>query len=207
MKIILDNIGRRFNQEWIFKSLNYVFEEGNSYAILGANGSGKSTLIQLIAASLSPSEGTIVYQKNGEALDGELVFKQLSMATPYLELVDEFSLEESIDFHFKFKAYLPETNKELVLDTLALHKAKHKAVKYFSSGMKQRLKLALALFSDVPLVLLDEPTANLDEQGIAWYHQLIQLYGNTRTIIVCSNQTHEYEFCSHSLQLADYKKF
>lgn len=207
MKIILDNIGRRFNQEWIFKSLNYVFEEGGSYAILGANGSGKSTLLQILAASLSPSEGKIIYQKNGEVLDGELVFKQLSLATPYLEVVEEFSLEEIIDFHFKFKAYLPGANKALVLDTLALHKAKHKAIKHFSSGMKQRLKLALALFSDVPLVLLDEPTANLDEQGIAWYQQLIQLYGANRTIIVCSNQTHEYEFCSHSLQLADYKKF
>ncbi len=207
MRIILDNIGRRFNQEWIFKSLNYTFESGQSYAILGANGSGKSTLLQILSGSLSASEGRVRYEKNGQILDVETVFEQLSVAAPYLELVEEFTLEESIDFHFKFKQYLPGTNKTIVLETLGLKNANHKAIKYFSSGMKQRVKLALALFSDVPLLLLDEPTANLDEQGIAWYQELVQTWSANRSIVVCSNQAHEYAFCSHSLQLADYKKF
>ena len=94
-----------------------------------------------------------------------------------------------------------------MLKTLALKGAEQKAIKYFSSGMKQRVKLALAVFSDTPLLLLDEPTSNLDEQGIAWYRSLISKYGVNRTLVVCSNQQHEYDYCTHQLQLADYKKF
>ena len=207
MKIILENIGRRFNQEWVFKSLSYTLEPEQSYAILGSNGSGKSTLLQLIAASLSSSEGKINYEIGGKKLELEDVYQYLSLAAPYLELIEEFTLEEQIDFHFQFKKYLPGINKESLLNALALKGAEHKAIKYFSSGMKQRVKLALAVFSDTPLLLLDEPTSNLDEQGITWYRSLISQYGVNRTLVVCSNQQHEYDYCTHQLQLADYKKF
>jgi ABC-type multidrug transport system ATPase subunit len=207
MKIVLENIGRRFNQEWVFKSLSYTLEPEQSYAILGSNGSGKSTLIQLIAGNLSSSEGKMKYEIGGKKLEQEDVYQYLSLAAPYLELIEEFTLEEQIDFHFQFKKQLPGTNKESVLKTLALKGAEQKAIKYFSSGMKQRVKLALAVFSDTPLLLLDEPTSNLDEQGITWYRSLISQYGVNRTLVVCSNQQHEYDYCTHQLQLADYKKF
>jgi ABC-type multidrug transport system ATPase subunit len=207
MKVVLENIGRRFNQEWIFKSLSYTLEPEQSYAILGSNGSGKSTLIQVIAGNLSSSEGKINYEISGEKLEAEDVYQYLSFAAPYLELIEEFTLEEQINFHFQFKKQLSGTNKETLLGTLDLKGAQHKAIKYFSSGMKQRVKLALAVFSDTPLLLLDEPTANLDEQGIAWYRSLISQYGVNRTLVVCSNQQHEYDYCTHHIQLADYKKF
>jgi len=207
MKVSLENIGRRFNQEWIFKSLSYTLEPEQSYAILGSNGSGKSTLIQVIAGNLSSSEGKINYEIGGEKLEAEDVYQYLSFAAPYLELIEEFTLEEQIKFHFQFKKQLSGTNKETLLETLDLKGAQHKAIKYFSSGMKQRVKLALAVFSDTPLLLLDEPTANLDEQGIAWYGSLISQYGVNRTLVVCSNQQHEYDYCTHHIQLADYKKF
>jgi ABC-type multidrug transport system ATPase subunit len=206
MKVVLENIGRRFNQEWIFKSLSYTLEAEQSYAILGSNGSGKSTLIQVIAGNLSSSEGKINYEISGEKLEAEDVYQYLSFAAPYLELIEEFTLEEQINFHFQFKKQLSGTNKETLLETLDLKEAQHKAIKYFSSGMKQRVKLALAVFSDTPLLLLDEPTANLDEQGIAWYHSLISQYGVNRTLVVCSNQQHEYDYCTHHIQLAYYKK-
>ncbi|MFM6953555.1 MAG: ATP-binding cassette domain-containing protein [Sphingobacteriaceae bacterium] len=207
MKIVLENIGRRFNQEWIFKSVSYTLEPKQSYAILGSNGSGKSTLLQVIAGSLSSSEGSVNYELGTKTILAEEAYKHLSLAGPYLELIEEFTLEEQIAFHFKFKNYLPGTDKEKVVETLALKGAQHKAIKYFSSGMKQRVKLALAVFSDTPLLLLDEPTANLDEQGIAWYRSLIKQYGTNRTLVVCSNQQHEYDYCTHQIQLADYKKF
>ncbi|MCF8319370.1 MAG: ATP-binding cassette domain-containing protein [Sphingobacteriaceae bacterium] len=207
MRLVLENIGRRFNQEWIFKSLSYTLESKQSYAVLGSNGSGKSTLIQLIAGNLSSSEGKINYEIGDKKLEAEDIYQYLSLAAPYLELIEEFTLEEQLNFHFQFKKLLPGTTKENLLETLNLKGAQLKAIKYFSSGMKQRVKLALAVFSDTPLLLLDEPTANLDEQGIAWYRSLISQYSVNRTLVVCSNQQHEYDYCTHQIQLADYKKF
>ena len=111
MKVVLENIGRRFNQEWIFKSLSYTLEPEKSYAVLGSNGSGKSTLIQLIAGNLSSSEGKMNYEIGGKKLEPEEVYQYISLAAPYLELIEEFTLEEQINFHFQFKKQLPGTNK------------------------------------------------------------------------------------------------
>src|SRR5690606_34997503 len=86
-----------------------------------------------------------------------------------------------------------------------LEKSMNKQILYFSSGMKQRLKLGLCFFSDVPLLLLDEPVSNLDKTGIAWYQHLIQAYGSNKTIFICSNDSREYDFCDRVLHIEDYK--
>lgn len=205
MEITLKNIGRRFNRDWIFRNVNYSFFKGNSYALLGRNGSGKSTLLQLIAGSLTPSEGAIDIYLNGKPCDPDEVYHSLCIAAPYLELIEEFTLSEMIDFHFKFKSYLPGLDKKTILEILDLQKAKNKALKYFSSGMKQRTKLALAICSDTPLLLLDEPASNLDAEAISWYLDLIKTYTPGRTVIVCSNQEFEYSFCQHQIRISDYK--
>jgi len=205
MKIELENIGRRFNREWIFRRINYIFEQGSSYAVLGANGSGKSTLLQVISGSLSPSEGELKYQHQEKNIDAEQAFYFLSLAAPYLELIEEFTLEELIRFHFKFKTPLIGYDVKNIIGLLGFERSKNKAVKYFSSGMKQRVKLALAFCSDTPVLLLDEPTSNLDAEGIAWYNNLVSDLAPRRLLIVCSNQEHEYTFCKHQLFLADYK--
>jgi ABC-type multidrug transport system ATPase subunit len=205
MKITLQNIGRRFNRDWIFRNIDYTFTSGETYAILGPNGSGKSTLLQVLNGSLSPSIGTISYSLGDNTIEAEAVFKQLSLAAPYLELIEEFTLDEMTDFHFKFKKYGEGINKEEVIALLNLEGAKNKLIKYFSSGMKQRLKLALAFCSDTPLLMLDEPTSNLDSQGVDWYLNLVQKYALNRLTIICSNQEHEYSFCRHQLNISDYK--
>lgn len=205
INIILENIGRRFNRDWIFRGIDYTFTGGESYAILGSNGSGKSTLLQILNGSLSPSAGDINFLNNGEKIDIEKVFNYLSLAAPYLELIEEFSLEEVIDFHFKFKPYKAGINKNNIIELLSLPGSKNKLVRYFSSGMKQRLKLALAFCSDTPMLMLDEPTSNLDKQGVDWYLSLVQQFAQGRLTIVCSNQEHEYSFCKHSLNISDYK--
>ncbi|MGB4398263.1 MAG: ATP-binding cassette domain-containing protein [Daejeonella sp.] len=205
MKIILEQIGRRFNRDWIFKNLNYTFESGKSYAILGANGSGKSTLLQVISGSLTSSEGKLNYTKKGVQIDIENVFPELSIAAPYLDLIEEFSLNEHIDFHFQFKNYRDGYDKRTLIALLNLLHSEHKALKNFSSGMKQRVKLALAFCSDTKVLLLDEPTSNLDQQGIEWYLSLIKQFSNDRLVIVCSNQEHEYAFCNEKLSVEDYK--
>jgi ABC-type multidrug transport system ATPase subunit len=205
MKISLEHIGRRFNREWIFRDINYEFESGNSYAILGANGIGKSTLLQVISGSLSSSEGKISYVQAAKTIDQEKIFSHMSIAAPYLELIEEFTLSELIDFHFRFKKYRKGFNREAVIELLGLKNSEFKAIKYFSSGMKQRVKLALAFCSDTAILLLDEPSSNLDQQGFEWYLSLASTLSSERVVIICSNQEQEYSFCMHTVNMADYK--
>lgn len=206
MQITLQNIGRRFNRDWIFRDIDYTFIQGETYAILGPNGSGKSTLLQVLNGSLSPSAGTLNYFIDDKPVEADTVYKQLSLAAPYLELIEEFSLDEMTDFHFKFKSYLPGIDKAGLVSLLNLEGSKNKAIRYFSSGMKQRLKLALAFCSDTPMLMLDEPTSNLDAQGVEWYLSLVEKFALNRLTIICSNQEHEYGFCKHHLNISDYKK-
>lgn len=204
LKIDLKDAGRRFNKEWIFRNFTYSFHSAGKYAILGPNGSGKSTLLSVILGSLAPSEGTISYTGEHE-IPVEKIYKQISFAAPYLDLVEEFTLQETIDFHFKFKNFHPDINAVQLMDLLGLGKAQDKALKYFSSGMKQRTKLALACCTDTPILLLDEPTSNLDRQGMAWYQELINRFSTDRLVFVGSNQEEEYSFCAHQIQITDYK--
>jgi len=205
MKIILQNIGRRFNRDWIFRGVDYTFNTGSVYAILGPNGSGKSTLLQVLNGSLSPSTGEINYFYEDKPVEIEKVYQHLSLAAPYLELIEEFTLSEMVDFHFKFKTYKPGIDKNELISLLAMPESKNKLIKYFSSGMKQRLKLALAFCADTPILMLDEPTSNLDTQGVDWYLSLVQQFAQNRLTIICSNQQHEYSFCEHQLNITQYK--
>lgn len=204
MNIALSNIGRRFNKEWIFKGIDYQFVKGNRYAVLGPNGSGKSTFLSVLLGSLSPSEGKLTYL-NPQEINVEHIYQYLSFAAPYIDLVEEFTLLETIAFHFQFKNYAQGLNEKEVIRLLGLEKSKDKALKYFSSGMKQRTKLALACCTDSPILVLDEPTSNLDVQGIDWYLALIEKFGENKMIVVGSNQEHEYNFCNHRLIINDYK--
>ena len=205
MTITLQNIGRRFNRDWIFRGVDHTFMSGESYAILGPNGSGKSTLLQVLNGSLSPSMGTISYAYEGKPVEVDKIFEHLSLAAPYLELIEEFTLAEMIDLHFKFKSYKAGMDNKAVIDVLDMEANKNKLIKYFSSGMKQRLKLALAFCADTPILMLDEPTSNLDAQGVEWYLGLVEKYALNRLTIICSNQDHEYGFCGNRLNISDYK--
>ncbi|WP_026902856.1 ABC transporter ATP-binding protein [Pedobacter glucosidilyticus] len=206
MEIILNQVSRRFNREWIFKEINYTFSSGNAYALLGINGSGKSTLLQIISGSLAPSAGIISYKDGeGNPIEVENIFEHISIAAPYLELIEDFTLQEIIKFHFSFKKRFLHQSDDDVIAILNMAANKNKAVKYFSSGMKQRVKLALAFLSDTPILILDEPTANLDEQGSNWYLEMIKKYSQNRLILIGSNQPQEYSFSENHLYLANYK--
>lgn len=205
MEILLEDIGRRFNQEWIFKKVNYRFIQGQSYAILGPNGSGKSTLLQVLAGSLSPSKGAITYFHQEKTIEVEGVYNHLALATPYLELIEEFTLIELLNFHFKFKKIMNGWTVKKLIQLLQFESSANKEIRYFSSGMKQRVKLALAFCTDSPILMLDEPTSNLDNQGLSWYLELIDEFSKDRLLLVCSNQSHEYHFCTHHFNILDYK--
>jgi ABC-type multidrug transport system ATPase subunit len=199
----LSNLGKRFNREWIFRHLDYEFTTGKKYAITGSNGSGKSTLLQVIAGSLTHNEGSVEIGNGQLAIGNDQHYQHISIATPYLELVEEMTALEMLNFHSTFKQLILADNE--ILEKVGLQAAANKQIRNYSSGMKQRLKLALAFFSNTPILLLDEPTTNLDEDGIALYHQLIQKHTTNKLVIVCSNDKQEYSFCEEVLEVGRYK--
>lgn len=210
MHITLSNTGKRFNREWIFRNIHYTFTAGNSYAITGANGSGKSTLLQVIAGSIQVSEGDIVWRTGPEndrqaIIASEYFYKHTAIAAPYLDLVEEMTATEFLQFHASFKPFIPDISIQQILEQLSLQHAASKQIRYYSSGMKQRIKLAQAVFADTPVLFLDEPCTNLDAAGYTLYNDLIKKYCSNKLIIVSSNDVNEYNFCTQQLQMSDYK--
>jgi ABC-type multidrug transport system ATPase subunit len=201
MQISLAEACKRFNKEWIFKNLDFQFETGKHYALVGNNGSGKSTLLQIIAGYSGLTKGSIDWKP----LDANTIYEQISFAAPYLELVEEFTATEQFEFQAQFKPIQKDLSTEKILELIGLKNAAHKQIRYYSSGMKQRLKLALAIFSDCPILLLDEPCSNLDKEGYALYDTLIKEYAMHKLIIVGSNDPAEYHFCNAQINLMDYK--
>ena len=205
--ILLKDIGKKFNREWIFRHLHYSFEIGKAYALTGPNGSGKSTLLQAIAGSLQISEGKMEYHtiNNHKEVDEESIYQYLSIAAPYLELIEEMTAREFLQFHRRFKPFLAHFNELEILSLIHLEKAADKQIRHFSSGMKQRIKLAQAIFSDVPVLLLDEPCTNLDAEGYQLYHQMIEQFAKNKLIIVSSNDANEMDFCTAQINILHYK--
>ena len=207
MQITLTNTGKRFNREWIFRGVNFEFAAKGKYAITGSNGSGKSTLLQVIAGSLTHNEGTVTFHveplKENNDPSSAANFQHISFAAPYLDLIEEMTAIEFMAFHQSFKPLsitIPEA-----LQIVQLEKAANKQVRYFSSGMKQRLKLAQAFFCKSPVLLLDEPTTNLDLDGVALYHSLIKNFTQKKLVIISSNDQQEYNFCEQVIAIGDYK--
>lgn len=198
-------LAKKFKAEWIFKDLNYTFVQGKAYALTGANGSGKSTLLQILAASQLPSEGVVSYAKNEKAIAADDIFRHISLATPYLELIEEFTLKEHLQFHFEFKAKNSKVSLKEMAEFMQLGHVLNKPVKYFSSGMKQRLKLGLCFCASTEILLLDEPTTNLDKKGIDWYLETILKITDQKLVVIASNQTVEHDFCDETLLLDEYK--
>ncbi len=203
MQIILTNAGKRFNREWIFRRFTYEFIAGKKYAITGPNGSGKSTLLQLIAGALQQNEGTVQYLHPNIRIKNEQAYKYIAIAAPYLELIEEMTTREFLEFHSSFKPLQFPINE--IINIIGLAKASNKQIRYFSSGMKQRLKLAQAIFCKTPVLLLDEPLTNLDADGIALYQQLIRQYTKGKLVIISSNDEQEYSFCEEIIEITRYK--
>lgn len=214
MKISLTNAGKRFNRDWIFRNLSYEFTAGNAYAITGPNGSGKSTLLQIIGGAMVASEGKVDYEIKNKELEirnekvgeaGDNMYRYIAITAPYLEVIEEMTAKEFLSFHAKFKPFITSVSIQSILEIVGLDKSAHKQIRYYSSGMKQRVKLAQAIFSDVPCVLLDEPCTNLDTEGVGLYQRLIEKYCAGRLVIVSSNDEAEYGFCGEVLKMGDYK--
>lgn len=203
--IAVKEVGKRFNRHWLFRNLSHTFHQDRHTVILGANGSGKSTLLQVVLGSLVPSEGTVTYSYAGKQYTPEDNRCLFSIATPYLELIEEFTLREMLAFQGKLRPYRNGATIDELVNRLGLDAAADRAIRHYSSGMRQRVKLGMALLSDTPFVLLDEPTSNLDKEAVAWYAQLVSQHMADRVVIVCSNtQEQDYFFCNERLTVSDF---
>lgn len=204
MQIVLNKLTKKYNKQTIFADLDYVFEPCETYALVGHNGSGKSTLIQILYNYNTISSGEICYYLNSKLIP-ENAQQFMAFTAPYVDLPEELTLQEIINFHFSIKQKRADINIELLLEQANLIDHNSKMIKYFSSGMKQRVKLILAFATQADLLLLDEPCSNFDQAGIEWYKQCVELVKGKCTIIVASNQTYEYDFCKNILDIIKYK--
>lgn len=206
MIISVSNLGKRFNREWIFQGLTMEFHPGRVYAFTGPNGSGKSTLMQVLWGQVPASAGTLEYRVNNRITPVEEAFRHIAIATPYMDLLEEFTLKEHLEFHFSFKENQLGSSLDDLIDKLELRPSANKPIKQFSSGMRQRVKLGIALFSASGAVFLDEPTTNLDEQAAAWYIQNLSEVAKNKVVFIATNQPTDYPKESLVLDLTHYKR-
>lgn len=200
MEILVQNLSKKFRQEFVIRQFNYTFQSGNSYAITGPNGSGKSTLLQLLAQFTLPNTGTV--EMSG--VDPDLVYSHITYAAPYVELIEEYTLAEHLEILSK-NNYLPSS---ITLETLErfidLQPGRYKLIKNYSSGMRQKIKLGFALLSERPVLLLDEPTTNFDEQAKNWFFERLEEQRN-KLIIIASNEAREINFCQEKISIQEFK--
>lgn len=207
MTIELENIGKRFNNEWIFKNINLRFEAGTHTGIVGANGSGKSTLLQCISGFLTTSEGKIHYHnRDSSSVEIEKIYRHVSIAAPYLFQDEWLTFREAVEIQTKFKPLKAHISVDNVIDRSGLSASQHKFLRQFSSGMKQRVRLVLAILADSALLMLDEPLSNLDDAGARWFQELMQHECSNRTVIICSNHhAAELATVSNRIDIAQFK--
>ncbi|MCF0042841.1 ABC transporter ATP-binding protein [Dyadobacter fanqingshengii] len=206
MQISVEKIGKKFVKEWIVRNASFELAAGQQYTFVGPNGSGKSTLLQLLTGIMPVSEGIIKYiDQTGKEIEVDHWYKHLVVAAPYLELIEEFTLRELIQFHSKFKPFKNGLSFKDFEDFIQLPHASGKTLRHFSSGMKQRVKLGLAFMSDVPVIFLDEPTTNLDVPGITWYLDHVVHHTQNQLVLLGSNVKQEYEFCENIISVSAFK--
>lgn len=202
----LNNLVKYFGRRLIFDGINYTFESGHVYGISGPNGSGKSTLVKIIACLISPTKGKVKHAFAGKVVEEEALHNFLGFVSPYLFLYDEFTAEENLAHVSKVRGI--KFNKErsdFLLSEFNLYERRNDLLRGFSSGMKQRLKFAFALLHEPQLLILDEPTSNLDSSGKEKVYEFIQSEGKTKVVLVASNEETDLALCEKIVELKDFK--
>lgn len=205
VKIVLSGLGKRFNREWIFRDMSETFHPGQIYAVTGPNGAGKSTLLSVLWGQTPPSEGTIRYESEKRNIPEDEIYRHLVIAAPYLDLIEEFTLMEQLQFHFGMKPARDGLSPDAILEKMYLGHARDKHIANFSSGMRQRVKLALAFFTQADVIFLDEPGTNLDRQAFEWYLRQLDAVPPGCTIFIASNQEAEYPLNAQKIDITSFK--
>jgi heme exporter protein A len=200
------DLKKTFGRRLIFNNINFDLSSCTIFGITGANGSGKSTLIKIIAGLNSPTSGKIIYKDDEKTIEPEKLHNFIGFVSPYLVLYDEFSAWENLNYFADIRDI--QFNKEKInhlLNQFLLYSRKDDLLKTYSSGMKQRMKFIFALMHSPKLILLDEPTSNLDDEGKESVYHIIEDEGKENIIIVASNEKSDLQFCNEKLKLEDYK--
>lgn len=199
--IQLNNIHKRYTGKWVLEDINQSFSNGQVYGISGNNGSGKSTLIQIISGFLSASQGEVVYHVNDQQIARNDIYQFVSFAAPYTDLIEEYTILEQIDYYIKFKSFSDDISSREAIDLAQMGSHQHKRIKQLSSGLNQRIRLMLALLTDVPILILDEPTSYLDEDTKALFKQLFHRFSKNKLVILASNDQYDLELCDTIIRL------
>ena len=205
MKILAENLEKKFRQEYVIKNFNFEFQDHQKYAIVGPNGSGKSTLLQLLSQFSLPTKGFVSYLDNqGNKIENDQAFKQISFAAPYSEIIEEFTVGELISILVSIQNLPAEFTINTFEEFSELKTNPQKLIKDFSSGMKQKTKLTLAFSAPRPFLFLDEPTTNLDVKSKDWFQRKLEAEKN-KLIIIASNEESEIKYCKERIQILDFK--
>lgn len=200
------SLNKAFGRRLIFEDINFNYNVNGIYGISGYNGSGKSTLVKIIAGIIAPSSGKIIHTDNTKEISPEELHNYIGFVSPYLVLYDEFSAWENLWYFSKIRDVAFNTDKiNDLLDKFLLLNRKDDYVKTYSSGMKQRLKFIFALMHSPKLLILDEPTSNLDNEGKEKVYNILNKEAESSVIIIASNEDSDLELCSSRLQLENYK--
>lgn len=206
MDITFQQVSKRFSYEWIFRNIDYTFSSGQKIGIIGPNGSGKSTFLRVLLGTVEPSSGKVMYFDQGTSIPVEQVYNKFSFAAPYMDLPGNFTMEEIIRFHFSFRKPQDNISAQQLIELAQLGASKRKYFNQFSSGMKQRFKLALAFCSESYVVVLDEPTTNLDSATKKWFEKLVEDRLKQRSLIIATNEPFDLQLCDTQFDIMNYKK-
>ena len=200
------DLNKSFGRRLIFNDLQFTFDKAGVYGISGPNGSGKSTLVKIIAGIIGASKGKIVHKLNDKEIAEEHLHNHIGFASPYLVLYEEFTTYENLKLFSDIRGV--SFNKERVdylLNKFLLFKRKDDLLKTYSSGMKQRVKFIFALMHSPQLLILDEPTSNLDDEGKNSVYDLVREEGKQNIVLIASNEKHDLELCGETVYLEKYK--
>lgn len=197
-----EHIFKSFSFRQVLRDINFTLEDGDCLVITGRNGSGKSTLMKLLAGLLSPDSGRVDFQLDGNYLSKETRKKYVSLVCPDVMLYDELTALENLKFLSSIsgsdisRAELVERIKRAGLDN-----RENDLVGSYSTGMKQRIKLAFALLNQPKLLLLDEPNSNLDQDGQKLMEKIIERQKQSGILILATNQLDQIKYGNKTLSL------
>lgn len=206
VSIQLNDVGKIYHEQWIFKGIQLSLSSNTGYHVNGKNGSGKSTFLKILSGFIRPSVGVIHWKENDQSIEKEQIHKHFSWAAPYTQLFDSYNLKELFEF-FASQQRMKVDSAEAFAEIIQLKEHLLKPLRNYSSGMQQRVKLGLAILSDTDVLILDEPSSNLDEPSIKWFQELLEAHKENRILIVASNnKPHETVFCSEKIEIEAFKK-
>jgi ABC-type multidrug transport system ATPase subunit len=201
-RLVISGLGKKFNRNWVFKDIHIELKSGQFLAVSGGNGSGKSTFLQCVLGSMGSTTGQCSLYTADHKIHEDSYAQNFSIAAPYSGIYEDFTLRETVDFHIKFKPLASGLDASGFAELIGLMNHIDKPVHQFSSGMKQRVKLGLALYSEVSVILLDEPCSHLDAKGIQWYKEQVSIRKENRIVLVASNNMEtETFFCQQTVQM------